>query len=149
MSLEALFVVVNYSVVPAWLLLALAPRWIWTRRAVHSAYVPVFLAIAYAVILFGDRPGPEGASFFTLAGVCRIFTSPRTVIACWLHYLVGDLFLGAWEVRDAERLRIPHVWVVPSLALTLFFGPLGLASWLVVRMAVARRVSLDEQATGA
>lgn len=144
MSLELIFALCNYGVLPAWLLLAFAPRWRGTERVVHSAVVPVLLAVAYAVLLFGDKPGPQGASFFTLDGVMRIFTTPRTVIACWLHYLIGDLFLGAWEVRDARRLGIPHPWVVPSLVLTLLFGPIGLASWLVLRAALRRKVSLVE-----
>jgi hypothetical protein len=144
MSLEVIFVLCNYSVLPAWVLLAVAPRWKWTDKIVHSAVIPVLLAVAYAVLLFGDKPGPQGAHFFTLEGVMRIFTTPRTVIACWLHYLIGDLFLGAWEVRDARRLGVAHPWVVPSLVLTLLFGPIGLASWLVIRAAARRKLSLVE-----
>ena len=144
MTLELIFALCNYSVIPAWLMLAFAPRSAWTRHFVHSAIIPVALAIAYAILLFGDRPGPQGASFFSLQGVSNIFTSPRTVIAAWLHYLIGDLFVGAWEVRDARRLGIAHVWVVPSLALTLFFGPVGLASWLVLRSILRRTISVEE-----
>lgn len=144
MSLSVVFALCNYGVLPAWLLLVAAPRWKWTDRIVHSAVIPVLLAIAYGVLLFGDKPGPQGAHFFSLEGVMRIFTTERTVIACWLHYLIGDLFVGAWEVRDARRLQLPHWWVVPSLVLTLAFGPLGLASWLVIRAAARRRLSLIE-----
>jgi hypothetical protein len=68
------------------------------------------------------------------------------VIAAWLHYLIGDLFVGAWEVRDAQRLGIPQPWVIPSLVLTLLFGPVGLASWLLLRLAMRRRFTLIEDA---
>lgn len=145
-TLDVVFLVIDYSVVPAWLLLALAPRWVWTERIVFSALIPVVLGVAYAVLLFGDDPGPQGASFFTLDGVMRIFTSRRTVIACWAHYLVFDLFVGGWQVRDARRLGIPHVLVLPSLVLTLLFGPVGLMLWLAVRGAMRRRWSLVETA---
>ena len=96
------------------------------------------------MLLFGDSPGPQGASFFTLEGVSRIFTTPRTIIACWVHYLIFDLFVGAWEVRDAQRLKIPHLAVVPSVVLTLLFGPVGLGSWLLVRGALRRRFDVVE-----
>jgi hypothetical protein len=143
-TLDAIFLALNYSVVPAWLLLALAPRWKWTDRIVHSGAYPFAIAIAYGIILFGDQPGPQGAHFFTLEGVERIFTSRQTIIACWAHYLAFDLFVGSWEVRDAQRLGIRHLFVVPALFLTLMFGPLGLALWLAIRFAMRRAITLRE-----
>ena len=146
MSDELIFLIVNNSVLPAWLGLVLAPRSRFTTLLVHSGAMCGVLAIAYAWLLFGDSPGPQGANFFTLEGVTRIFTMPRTIIACWTHYLVFDLFVGAWEARDCQRLGLSHLYVVPSLVLTLLFGPLGLASWLVVRAITRRAVTLVEGA---
>jgi hypothetical protein len=143
---ETIFLVANYSVVPFWLLLAVAPRWRWTDRLACSALPAVYLVPLYAWLLFGDDPGPRGASFFTLEGVTRIFTTPRTIIACWIHYLVFDLFVGAWEVRDARRLGIRHFFVVPFLALTLMFGPIGWLGYAGLRLALRRRFLLDETA---
>jgi ABA4-like protein len=142
--METVFLAFNYGILVPWALLVLAPRWIWTRRIVHASIVPIALALAYLFLLSTDRPGPQGAHFFSLDGVTRIFTSPQTIVAAWLHYLIGDLFLGAWEARDAERLGIPHLAVVPSMILTLMFGPAGLASWLVLRAILRKRVTLVE-----
>jgi len=144
MSDDLVFQVLNLSVLPAWGLLCVAPRARVTRVLVHSGAYPLVLATAYAILLFGDSPGPQGAHFFSLEGVRRIFTTPRTIIACWVHYLVFDLFVGSWEVRDAHRHGIPHWRVVPSALLTLMFGPLGLASWLVVRALHRRGLGLHE-----
>lgn len=144
MSDELIFTLVNNSVLPAWLGLVLAPRSRFTRLVVHSGATCAILAVVYGWLLFGDSPGPQGAHFFSLEGVTNIFTTPRTIIACWAHYLVFDLFVGAWEQRDAERLGIRHLYVVPSMILTLMFGPLGLLSWLVLRAALKRRATLDE-----
>ena len=55
-----------------------------------------------------------------------LFTSPHAVLAGWIHYLAFDLFVGAWEVRDARRHGLSHWMVVPCLALTLMLGPFGL-----------------------
>jgi hypothetical protein len=144
MSDELVFTILNYSVLPAWLGLAFAPRSRFTELVVHSGALLGLLAIAYAWLLFGDSPGPQGAHFFSLEGVSRIFTTPRTITACWVHYLVFDLFVGAWEARDCERLGIKHAYVVPSLFLTLMFGPAGLLSWLLVRAAARRARTLRE-----
>lgn len=144
MSDDLVFAIANYSVLPAWALLCFAPRARVTRAVVHSGLYPLALALLYGVLLFTDSPGPEGAHFFSLGGVTNIFTTPRTIIACWIHYLVFDLFVGSWEVRDAARRGIPHWRVVPSLLLTLMFGPLGLASWLAVRALHRKGITLDE-----
>jgi hypothetical protein len=145
MDLDSVFLVLNYSVLPAWLLLAFAPRWSWTLRIVHSALVPALLGTAYGILLFTDAEGSPEGSFFTLDGVMAIFTSRQTVIAAWVHYLIFDLFVGAWETRDAARRGIPHWLVVPCLLVTLMFGPLGLLSYLALRALKTRGVvTLDE-----
>jgi len=146
---ETIFLMCNNGIVPFWLLLVLAPRWTWTRRLVHSGLPAALLVPVYAWMLWGDVPGPQGASFFTLEGVMRIFTTPRTVIACWIHYLVFDLFVGAWEARDAERRGIGHGWVVPCLAVTLMFGPVGYGLYLLLRAVKKRVVTLEEAIMGA
>ena len=43
MDLSLLFTICNSAVMPFWLLLIVAPRWIWTERLVHSALVPMLL----------------------------------------------------------------------------------------------------------
>lgn len=144
MRIEHVFLIANWSVLLPWLLLVFAPRSRVTRTCVHSIAPAVLLVPLYAFLLFADRPGPVGASFWTLDGVSRIFTTPWTITACWIHYLVFDLFVGAWEVRDAARLKIKHVFVVPSLVLTLLFGPIGWLSWSILRAVLRRRLSLEE-----
>lgn len=132
-SNELIFTLVNNSVLPAWALLWFLPRHAITKRVVHSGLYACVLGVAYAVLLFGDHPGPQGSNFFTLEGVTRIFTTPRTIIACWVHYLIFDLFVGAWIGRDCERLAMKPWMAMPSQVLTLLFGPVGLLSWVAVR----------------
>ncbi len=145
MSAETLFLVCNNGVLPAWLLLALAPRWTWTERMVHAIWIPGLLAVAYGfAIVQGLAGGPEEASFTSLPGVMALFTEPWAALGGWIHYLAFDLFVGAWEVRDARRRGIAQGWVVPCLVLTLMLGPLGLLGYFGVRFGVGREVSLEE-----
>jgi hypothetical protein len=143
-AFEVAFYACDYGVVPFWLLLVVLPRARVTAALVHGPIPALLLVPTYAWLLFGDVPGPQGASFFTLEGVTQIFTTPRTIAACWVHYLVFDLFVGSWEARDARRVGVPHWALVPCLVLTLMFGPIGFLGYLGARFGFTRRVTLDE-----
>jgi len=146
---EPIFLACNYGVIPAWLLLVFAPRWRWTHRLVHAGLIPLLFGAAYALVLFTVRDGSPEGSFLTLSGVVAIFESRQATAAAWIHYLIFDLFCGAWQVRDARRLSIPHLAVVPCLALTLLFGPVGLLGYVLLRGALRRRWGFDEVAADA
>lgn len=141
MSDELIFQVVNNAVLPAWLLLAFAPQSRWTKWIVDFGLPTLLLGSTYGLLLLLDQPGPQGANFSSLEGVSRLFTTPKTIIACWIHYLVFDLFVGSWMVRDARRHGIPHLLALPSLLGTLMLGPLGLLSWLILRALYLRRLT--------
>ena len=148
MNNELLFTLANASVLPAWLLLAAAPRWLWTRRLVHSALYPALLGVAYAVGFFATFGGAAdtsgGANLSGLAGIGAAFAQPRVLLVGWVHYLCFDLFVGAWQARDAQRHGVPHWLLVPCLFLTLMAGPLGLLLYLAIRFVRTRGASLGE-----
>ena len=86
----------------------------------------------------------EGGSFGSLDSLTLLFTSKQFVLVGWIHYLVFDLFVGAWEARDAARHGISRWVLVPCLLLTFLFGPSGLLLYLVLRAALRRRVLLSD-----
>ena len=67
----------------------------------------------------------------------------------WVHYLVFDLFVGAWIVRDARRRGIHHGLVLPCLFFTLMLGPIGLLLYAGLRFARDRATSLVESPSAA
>ena len=146
MTPEAVFLVCTWGAMPAWLLLAAAPGWVGTQRAVHAVWIPMLLGLVYLLTLLSSPTAPEGASFSTLEGVMIFFTSPHAALAGWVHYIVFDLFVGAWEVRDARRHGISHVLVLPCLFFTLMLGPVGLLLYLALRWARTRELGLEEAA---
>lgn len=143
MDLDFAFRIFNFGVVAFWLLLALLPRHRITTVLVHAPVVPVVYGVAYMVLLFGDSAGTSG-DMMTLDGVAALLGQKRIAFAGWVHYLIFDLFIGAWESRDAQRRGVPHLAVVPCLFLTLMFGPVGLLAYLALRFALKRTVSLTE-----
>jgi hypothetical protein len=73
--------------------------------------------------------------------VRALFAVDHALTAGWIHYLAFDLFVGTWIARRAGELGLPHLAVVPLLALTFLFGPAGLLAFFVLR-AVMRPASL-------
>jgi hypothetical protein len=144
MSPETLFSICSTLVLPGWLLLVFAPRWKWSARIVAGAIIPLLLALVYLYLVvkhFGD----PGGGFGSLAEVSKLFQNPYKLLAGWVHYLAFDLFIGSWEVRDARRLGIHHLLVVPCLALTFLLGPIGLLLYFALRLIWKRRLIVNEE----
>lgn len=141
LSYENVFALINLAVLPAWLLLALLPKSGVTRAVVHSGLYPLLLGVFYAVTLvmgFAFGYGAEGGSFNTAAGVSQVFSHPHGILIGWSHYLVFDLFVGAWIARDAQRRGFPHLALVPCLFFTLMLGPVGLLMYFLLRLALRK-----------
>ena len=146
MSPDKLFLICNYAVMPAWLLLAFFPHHKLTQILVHAVWIPCLLGPVYIWALFFGPPAAEGAGFGSLQGVMLLFQSPHALLGGWVHYLVFDLFVGAWIVRDAKRQGINHWFTLPIIFLTLMTGPVGLFLYCLLRMAMKQSVSLYETA---
>lgn len=141
MTPELIFTIANNGILIFWFLLIVAPRWRGTELAVHSIALPLILGLAYLWLLTRVWLGGEGApgtNYFTLPGVMALFDSPTGAVMGWIHYLVFDLFVGAWEARDAKRRGMPRWIVIVCLIVTLMAGPVGLALYLVLRQASGR-----------
>jgi hypothetical protein len=128
---EQIFSAASALAVLGWVLLILAPRWRATQ-VISGAAIPLAIAVVYLVLIVRYMPGASGG-FGSLAEVAALFDTPGLLLAGWVHYLAFDLFIGSWEVRDAQRQRVPHLLVVPCLLLTFLLGPIGLLGYLLVR----------------
>lgn len=136
MTAERVFSILNLLAMAGWLLLILLPKKRWASTVVPIV-VPCLLAMTYVVLVAVSLPGSEGG-FSSLAGVSTLFANPWALLAGWTHYLAFDLFLGGWEVRDAQRRGIPHLMVVPVLILTFLLGPAGLLLYLAIRSLTSK-----------
>jgi prepilin signal peptidase PulO-like enzyme (type II secretory pathway) len=137
MKAEQIFSIANLIAMISWLLLAVAPRWVFTRKIVLSGAIPLLLSVAYLVLIavfFGSSEG----GFSSLAGVMKLFTYEWMVLAGWIHYLAFDLFVGVWEVKDARAKNISHRFVIPCLILTFMLGPIGFLLYSILRLFLAK-----------
>ena len=137
MTAELVFSTLNLIAMAAWLPLVFLPRVRWAT-AVIPVVVPCLFGVIYVALMAASLPW-GGGGFSSLAGVEALFENPWALLAGWAHYLAFDLFIGGWQVRDAQRRGIPHLLVVPALVLTFLFGPAGLLLYLALRHLAFRR----------
>jgi len=145
-SPDSLFSLAGLLAAGGWILLAALPRWRWTM-GIAAVFLPLTLAGLYLGLVVVHLIGADGG-FGSLEQVARLFENRWLLLAGWVHYLAFDLFVGAWEVRDAQRLALPHLAVLPCLALTFFAGPVGLLAYFLVRATMRGAVSAAEISEG-
>jgi hypothetical protein len=129
--LEQLFSICSALAMLGWVLLAVLPR----QRIAHlvaAIAIPIVIALVY-LFLIAQYFGSAEGGFGSLADVAALFANPALLLAGWVHYLAFDLFIGAWEVRDSQRHKIPHAFVIPCLFLTFMLGPIGLLTYFALR----------------
>ena len=131
MDLERMFSLASTLAAVGWLLLIILPK---RPLVVHVAgvFFPLILALMYLYFIATNFRGADGG-FGSLADVATLFQKRELLLAGWIHYLCFDLFIGAWEVRDAQRHGIPHLVVIPCLIMTFMLGPMGLLAYWAVR----------------
>jgi len=137
MRAEQIFTIANSIALIGWLMIAILPRWKVTRAVVLSGGIPLLLSAGYTmlvILFFGQAEG----GFDSLLNVMKLFTNEWAVLAGWIHYLAFDLFIGSWEVRDAERKGISHLLVIPCLVFTFLLGPIGLLGYTILRQFAAK-----------
>lgn len=135
LSPDTMFTLLNLSVLPFWALMIFLPFLKVTDALVHSVLAPIVLGVTYAWLFATALAGamPEGAGFSSLDALMKAFSVKQVVVAGWAHYLVFDLFIGAWEARDAQRAGLNHFALIPCLIVTFLVGPIGLLLYLMVR----------------
>ncbi len=134
MKAETIFSITSTIALLSWVILAVAPRWSWTRKIILSGVIPLLFSIAYLVLIIMFWGQADG-NFNSLGGVMKLFTNEWAVLAGWIHYLAFDLFVGSWEVKDAQEKGVSHWFVLPCLFLTFMFGPIGFLLYYIIRSA--------------
>jgi hypothetical protein len=131
MTIDGVFTACNLVAMAGWILLLTLPR---QRRALTIAgtTIPLTLAAVYLVLFVLHARGSSGG-FSSLAAVAQLFENRWLLLAGWVHYLAFDLFIGAWQTRDAMARRVPRLLLAPCLVMTFMLGPIGLLCYHALR----------------
>lgn len=125
--MELLYTILNASVIPAWVLIVFFPKSEWTNKFVFSYAWHIALSVFYLVyIVWGSIENFDGKGGMHSLEALRIgFGNDKVLLAAWAHYLIFDLFVGVWIVKDAQSKNINSWLLKPILLFTLILGPLG------------------------
>jgi hypothetical protein len=75
----------------------------------------------------------------SLASLRIGFLNDKVLIAAWAHYLIFDLFVGTWIAKKCLEENISNWIKLPSLLLTLIFGPVGFLLFIVIRKLALKK----------
>ena len=148
MNYENIYLIANWGVIPFWLLLIILPYHGITNFFVQSIIAPLLLAIAYSFIAYNiylDKNILDSFELYSgLDGLYSLFSNEAFLLIFWIHFLSLSLFLGAWISRDSQKFLIPRFFVIFSLIITYFTGPIGLFIYWFIRIFFSRKISFND-----
>ena len=148
LSYQNIYLMANWGVIPFWLLLIILPNHGVTNFFVQSIVAPFLLAGAYGFIaynIFLEGNTLDSFELYSgLDGLYSMFANEAFLLVFWIHFLAISLFLGAWISRDSQRYMVPKFFVIISLTLTYFTGPVGLLIYWFIRIFFAKKISFND-----
>ena len=148
LSYQNIYLMANWGVIPFWLLLIILPNHGVTNFFVQSIVASFLLAGAYGFIaynIFLEGNTLDGFELYSgLDGLYSMFANEAFLLVFWIHFLAISLFLGAWISRDSQRYMVPRFFVIISLILTYFTGPVGLLIYWFIRIFFAKKISFND-----
>ena len=148
LNYENIYLIANIGVIPCWLLLIFLPRALITKILVKSVVIPLLLSTAYIFVTYQIYITENIFEVFNLYlglnELYALFSNEAFLLIFWLHFLSISLFVGSWIVRDSERHLVPRIFVILSLVLTYFSGPVGLVLYWLFRVFFAKKITFNE-----
>ena len=148
LTVENIYLIVNWGVVPFWLMLVFFPNLALTNFLVNSVIVPLLLSTAYAYLaykIFLDGNILSGFNLYNgIEDLYAVFSDELFLLIFWIHFLTLSLFVGAWISRDSQRYNISKPITIISLVITYFSGPVGLLFYWLFRIFFAKKINFNE-----
>ena len=148
LNYENIYLIANWGVIPFWLLLIILPNHGLTNFFVQSIIAPLLLAGAYAFVaynIFLEGNILDSFELYSgLDGLYSMFSSESFLLVFWIHFLAISLFLGAWISRDSQKYMVSRFFVIISLILTYFTGPVGLLIYWFIRIFFAKKINFND-----
>ncbi len=132
---DILFYVVMAVALCGWAALIFFPRRPRFNFWFAGLFVPLVLCGFYMYLLIAFWFLPPAASFsefLTLDGIYKMFGNRGLLLAVWSNLSTMGLVGGAWMTRKAAQVRMPYVWLLPCLLLTLLFAGFGFLLFAVI-----------------
>ena len=145
LTYENIYYIANIGVIPCWLLLIFIPNHIITKFFVKSVIIPILLSTAYIFISYQiyitENIFEVFNLYFGLNEIYALFSNEAFLLIFWLHFLSVNLFVGNWIASDSRLYMVSKTFVIISLILTYFTGPLGLVFYWLVRILYSKKIN--------
>ena len=122
-----------------WIALMFFPNWKWTDQFAFIAAIILVIASSWFTFEHLTSPGENGGHLLSFDGLKNLFRNNEMMLTGWLNYLAFCLLVGVWESHDAHQQKIPHIFVVPCLLLTMVGGAIGLVLYMLIRWVRVRK----------
>ncbi|MEM9857878.1 MAG: ABA4-like family protein [Bacteroidota bacterium] len=139
MNASEVFQIVNTVILPAWIVLILAPKKKWRNPLIYG--FAAILAGIYAFYVVTGLGNFDPAAFSSLEGVKVLFTQDEAILAGWVHYLIFDLLVGNWIVNQSIENGIKHYLTILCLLLCFMFGPVGYLLFTFIKISKSRTLA--------
>ena len=156
-TLETIYLVSNYAVIPLWVMLLVAPNSKFTNIIINTIALPAIFACTYGYLLYqqfynGGIFAEEAASialnnfslYLGIDQLSSLLANKIFLLIFWIHFLTISIFVGTWIAKDAFRNGIHKYVTALPLILTYFTGPLGLFFYLFIRLVIIQKVRIHD-----
>ena len=156
-TLEHIYLLANYGVIPLWLMLVFIPNAKFTNIVINSIFLPIILASTYGYLIYlefyaggmfavdvGAKAMENFKLYLGLDQLASLFSNKMFLLTFWIHFLTISIFTGTWIAKDALRNGIHKYVVLFPLILTYFTGPLGLFLYLFLRLIIIQRIRIHD-----
>ena len=145
LTYENIYYISNIGVIPCWLLLIVLPNHIITKFFVKSVIIPLLLSTAYIFVTYQIYITENIFEIFNLYlglnDLYALFSNEAFLLIFWLHFLSISLFVGNWIVNDSRIYLVPKFFVIFSLIITYFTGPVGLVFYWLIRTVYSKKIN--------
>ena len=145
LTYEKIYYIANIGVIPCWLLLIFLPNHIITKLFVKSVIIPALLSTAYILVTYQiyitENIFEVFGLYLGLNELYALFSNEAFLLIFWLHFLSISLFVGNWIVSDSRIFLVSRFFVIISLIITYFTGPVGLVFYWLIRVLYAKKIN--------
>ena len=146
-TVETIYLWLNISIIPFWVVLVLFPQSKICTFFVTSIFPITILSGTYFyLIYFFFISDYEFLSNFNLylgvENLKDLFQQDGFILLFWIHFISINLFCGGWVVRDSSKYLVSKYLIMLPLLMIYFIGPLGIFLYWLIRIFYAKKIAL-------
>ena len=146
---ENIYLLINFGVLPFWLMMIFIPSSRFTNFFVNSIILPLIIAstyiyVVYQIIILDEPIFDVFKLYLSLDDLYTVFSNEGFLLIFWLHFVAINLFLGSWISKDGTKYNISKTLVFVPLLITYLMGPVGLVFYWMIRIFFSKKLSFHE-----